>query len=74
MSEGWAQIGIHVRRREQEIERLRAEVETLRAAQVRVTHILENIADPYNERIGPLKVWANEAIAILAAAGGGDAA
>jgi hypothetical protein len=49
---------------------LLAELERVTAAQTRVRYILENIADPYNERIGPLKVWANEALAILAARGG----
>ena len=32
----------------------------------RVRHILENIADPYNERQADLKKWANEALAVLA--------
>ncbi len=33
--------------------------------ETRVRHILENIADPYNERAGKLHQWADEALAII---------
>ena len=42
----------------------RAEQAEAKNRQVR--HVLENIADPYNERVGDLKKWAKDALKILA--------
>ncbi len=45
-----------------------AEADRLKAALKNIGYSLENIADPYNERIGPLKVWANESLERVRAA------
>jgi hypothetical protein len=44
---------------------LEAERDKLRKRETHVRHILENIADPYNENLGRLKVWANDALALI---------
>lgn len=43
-------------------------VAVLEAALIRTKHVLENIADPYNEQRRDLKRWANDALGIVDAA------